>query len=75
MCMYVLNIFISLGLFVSVNLSVCVSLDTGCVGRVGMPSKIFNPPPQFSRLDIQCPALVYVLPGVGVLGFLSCPLS
>ena len=38
-----------------------VSLDTGCVGRVGMPQKIFNPPSQFSRLGIQCPALVFVL--------------
>ena len=35
-----------------------VSLDTGCVGRVGMPQKIFNPPSQFSRLGIQSPALV-----------------
>ena len=35
-----------------------VSLDTGCVGRVGMPQRIFNPPSQFSRLGIQRPALV-----------------
>ena len=26
-----------------------------------MPQKIFNPPSQFSRLGIQCPALVFVL--------------
>ena len=33
---------------------VCVLVGTpGCVGRVGWPSKIFNPPPQFSRLGIQ----------------------
>ena len=25
----------------------------GCVGRVGMPQKIFNPPSQFSRLGIH----------------------
>ena len=32
----------------------CVLVGTpGCVGRVGWPSKIFNPPPQFSRLGIQ----------------------
>ena len=38
-----------------------MSLDTGCVGRVGMPQKIFNPPPQFSRLDTLCPTLVACL--------------
>ena len=42
-----------------------VSLNPGCVGRVGWPLKIFNPPPQFSRLGIQCPApsvcMLYVL--------------
>ena len=32
----------------------CVFVGTpGCVGRVGWPSNIFNPPPQFSRLGIQ----------------------
>ena len=26
--------------------------------RVGMPQKIFNPPPQFSRLGTLCPTLL-----------------
>ena len=38
-----------------------MSLDTGCVGRVGMPQKIFNPPPQFSKLGTLCPTLVACL--------------
>ena len=35
-----------------------VCLNPGCVGRVGMSSKIFNPPSPVSGLGIQCPALV-----------------
>ena len=38
----------------NVHVCVCVLVGTpGCVGRVGWSSKIFNPPPQFSRLGIQ----------------------
>ena len=43
---------------------------SGCVGRVGMPQKIFNPPPQFSRLGTLCPTLVCSFHG---MGFLSPP--
>ena len=45
--------------FVSIHVicAYCVSLDTGCVRRVSMRQKIFNPPTQFSKLGIRCPAL------------------
>ena len=86
MYVYILDwLFLLLLLFVSVR-AYCVSLDTGCVKRFGMPLKIFTPPSQLSRLGIRCPALfvcvcvcwsvcvgLFVL-GVWGAGFLS-PLS
>ena len=46
----------------------------GCVGRVGWPQKIFNPPPQFSRLGIQVSIAIiclFVWAMVGWLHYLS----
>ena len=66
---FIVHIHVCLGVLLSDSrqtlFTVCIHVHVhvhvhvhGCVGRVGMPQKIFNPPSQFSRLGIQCPALV-----------------
>ena len=52
-------------MFMSVNVSVFVNVNEFghwvCGESWHMPQKIFNPPPQFSRLGTLCPTLVACL--------------
>ena len=64
-------------MFVCMHVDECELETLGCVGRVGDPQKIFNPPPQFSRLGIQvslaniCLFVWLWLGGLLYLSFLS----
>ena len=40
------------------RLPTMLSLGSGCVGELASHERLFNPPPQFSRLGTQSPALV-----------------
>ena len=58
--------------FVYMHVDVCELGTLGCVGRVGEPQKIFNPPSQFSRLGIQVSlAIIYVCQGCGWVGYFT----
>ena len=58
-------------MFVCMHVGVCELGTLGCVGRVGQPQMIFNPPPQFSRLGIRVSLAIYVcLSGLWLGGLL-----
>ena len=65
----------SVDVCVLVHVCVCELGALGCAGRVGYPQKIFNPPPQFSRLGIQVSLAIinyiFVCLGNGWVGYLS----
>ena len=62
--------YVHMSVHVCVLVRVCELGALGCVGRVGWPQKIFNPPAQFSRLGIQVSLAIYVSLSRSWLGWL-----
>ena len=60
-------------MFICMHVDECELGTLGCVGRVGDPQKIVNPPPQFSRLGIQVSLAIICLFVWAMVGWVTLP--